>query len=562
MKRSAATNHDSLRGFGLQAQPAQRGNSQFRHGLAAVQYLTAPKAWLIFILVLLWPKPASLLAAQPAVFDVVVYGATPSGIIAAITVAVEGYSVVLLNPESHLGGMMSNGLGRTDVGAPGLVGGKAREFFRRLGAHYHTAIAWNFEPHVAEAVFESWLKETTVVVVPNCRLKKCTLRDQAITAISTNRGQYQARIYLDASYEGDLMAAAGVSYRVGREGAEVYNEALAGVRAASKEHQFTVPISPFTKKGKLLPLIDSGSPEVAGTGDAKVQAYTYRLCFSKDPRNQRPFRRPPHYRPSRYQLLKRYLASKPDLTLDALLLIFPLPNNKADVNNRGPISTDYLGGSWRYPEAGRRARNAIEREHRRYIQGYLYFLATDSSVPASIREQLNRWGLAADEFPDNDNWPRQLYIREARRMIGVHVLTQSEIQFGKQHEDTIGMGAYNMDSHHVQRFVRDGIVVNEGDFQVPVRPYQIPYRSMLPRKQECGNLLVSVCVSASHVAYASLRMEPHYMVMGQSAGTAASLAIETGKSLHDLDIRLVHQNLREQSQVLTLSERIASDAER
>lgn len=491
---------------------------------------------------------------EPITCDVLVYGGTSAGITAAIAAAGEGLEVCLIEPSRHVGGAISGGLCRTDHGRKGVIGGLSREFFERLGTHYGEPITWYPEPHVAEDVFLDWLREAGVRVVYEKRIDTVQKQSGHLQALTTLDGtRFTADLFIDASYEGDLLPRAGISYTWGREGQDVYGESLAGRREYSKYHQFSVPVSPYDGNGELLPFVYGGDPGEPGEGDQKVQAYNFRLCMTKDKDNMVPFPRPEGYEPGRYELLRRYLAAKPGLTVPELMNPVFTKNGKTDTNNNGPFSTDYIGGSWDYPEAGYEEREEIWEEHKRYVQGFLFFLANDPSVPPALHAEMNTWGLAKDEFTDNGNWPYQLYIREARRMLGEYVVRQADLQTDRSKPDSIGMGSYNSDSHHVQRIpAEDGAVINEGDMQVPVLPYEIPYRAILPKREECENLLVPVCVSASHVAYSSMRMEPQYMIMGHAAGIAAAFALEEDVPVQEINVEALRTKLREQRQILSL----------
>ena len=506
--------------------------------------------------------PALSLAA-PQTYDVVVYGATAGGVIAAITAAREGASVALLEPKRFIGGMTTGGLGRTDFGRKETIGGYSLEFYRRVGTHYREKVSWYFEPHLAESVLTEMLAETKVRVFFLHRLlERNGVRKQGmrIEEIRLDDGSsFRGRVFIDATYEGDLMAQAGVSYTVGRESEKEYHESLAGVRPKDKHHQFDFPISAFDAHGRLLPEIQKEPPGEIGAGDKKVQAYNFRLCLSSDPANQFPVPKPEGYDPRDYALLLRLIQAWPEYhrkrpaRMSDLLDVGAIPNHKTDVNNKGPFSTDYIGKNWDYPEASYRRRAQIWQEHINYTAGLLYFLAHDPEVPETLRTEVNGWGLARDEFPRTNHWPHQLYVREARRMIGEFVMTQRDIQTELTKEDAIGMGSYNSDSHNVQRYVQFGRTVqNEGNMEVPVHPYQIPYRVMLPQRNQATNLLVPVCVSASHVAYSTLRMEPVYMIMGQAAGTAAKLAIEAKAPVQNVDPGILREKLRAAGAVLKL----------
>lgn len=514
--------------------------------------------------------PAWCFATQS--YDVVVYGGTAGGVIAAVSAAEQGLSVALLEPGRHVGGMVSGGLGKTDHGRKSVIGGMSREFFERVGKHYNEPITWYFEPHVAEKVFKDWLQEANVKVIFNQRVDSVTRSDPLgrvngkpagprITSIRMKSGkEFSARVFIDSSYEGDLMARSGISYTVGREGADQYGESLAGVRAHSQYHQFKAKVSPCDDQGNLLPGVYGGERGEPGQGDHKVQAYNFRICLSNQPDNQVPFPKPADYDPARYELLKRYLQAEPELKINEIMIISMLPNGKTDINNRGAVSSDHIGASWDYPEADYERRQEIWDDHVSYVQGWLYFLANDPGVPKHLQDEINKWGLAKDEFVDTDHWPHQLYIREARRMIGEYVMHQSDLQTERTKPDSIGMGSYNSDSHHVQRIATaDGGVVNEGDMQVPVRPYEIAYRTIVPKREQCSNLLVPVCFSASHVAYSSLRMEPQYMIMGHAAGLAAAHAIRNDTPMADVDIAWLQDKLRERRSVLNLSQAIPDD---
>lgn len=498
------------------------------------------------------PHPPS---GKESKYQVVVYGATASGAIAAIAAAKDGLRVALVEPGGHIGGMVSGGLGATDVTNKSTIGGMSRQFFVRVGHEYGKGISWQFEPHIAEKVLRQWLEEAGVKVFLGSRLNRVQKDNLKLTAIEMeNRLSFSADVFIDASYEGDLLAKDGVSYTVGREAKSTFGESLAGTQQVSPRHQFDVPVSPYDASGKLLPLVTGDSAGAAGMEDRKVQAYTYRLCMTKDKGNQVPFNKPPGYSPDHYELLRRYLMlERGSLSLDSLMDLVPIPNGKTDTNSRGPISTDLIGGSWSYPEADYAERDLIKEAHKNYIQGFLYFLANDPSVPEKLQSETKKWGLAKDEFTDNDNWPYQLYIREARRMIGSYIITQADLQTNRTKADAIGLGSYNSDSHHVQRLATpQGTTVDEGNIEVPLEPYEIPYRGIIPKANECTNLLVPVCLSASHVAYSSLRMEPQYMIMGQSAAEAAYLSIKRATPVQQVNVAELQDRLRARGQVITL----------
>jgi len=511
---------------------------------------------------------APLLAAPPQAgrsYDLVVYGGTAGGVLTAVSAAREGLGVVLLEPGSHLGGMVAGGLSATDYGKKEAIGGYALEFFWRLGNHYGMRrygqdAAWYFEPHIGEQVLKEMASEAGVTVLYHHRLReKEGVRKEGtrVTQIVMENGSaFAGKIFADCSYEGDLMAQAGISYTWGREGVDRYGESLAGVRDRTPFHQFKVNISPYDSGGKLLPEVAAEPAGPVGSADRKVQAYNFRLCLTRDRNNQVPFPKPADYDPRRYELLSRLLAATVAQTGRApkfgeLANPVNLPVGKADTNNNGPFSTDYIGKNWAYPEADYATRERIRQDHLDYTAGFFYFLAHDPRVPESLRSEVNEWGLAKDEFTDSANWPGQLYIREARRMIGEYVMIQKDLQTELTKPDPVGMGSYNSDSHNIQRIVTgDGYVMNEGDMQVAVKPYQIPYRVMTPKRGEASNLLVPVCVSASHVAYSSLRMEPQYMIMGQAAGVAAKMAVVGKLAVQDIDSAALTRTLVGQGAVI------------
>lgn len=445
-------------------------------------------------------------------FDVVVYGATASGVMAAIAAATGGCRVVLIEPGRHVGGMVSGGLGWTDRGDERVIGGLTRTFYERVGARYGTG-PWEIlgpEPHVAESIFRAWLREANVEVAFEARLEAVGRWGQSIDQVVTaNGGGFRGSVFIDASYEGDLLAGAGVRYAVGRESVSRYGESWAGRQPIRADpHQFSVPVSPFLdeRTAQMLPLIHDRPLAAVGDGDGGIQSYCYRLCLTDRPDKRIPFSRPDDYDPADYELLRRFLvATAPALHVDQLLNVGNrLPNDKVDANSKGPISTNVLDGSnWAYPEADHGRRAQIQGHHLRYTQGLMYFLASDTGVPMPIRAEMSRWGLCADEFIDTGHWPHQLYVRDARRMTGEYVLTQHDLDRERSHDDAVAMGSYNIDIREVQRVWIPGSdaadagprTVNEGYLTVPVKPYQVPYRSLLPRYGQCDNLLVPVCLS-------------------------------------------------------------------
>ncbi len=499
-------------------------------------------------------------------FDVVIYGGTASGVVAAYAAAREGSSVVLLEPGQHIGGMVTGGLSKSDFGNKNVIGGFAREMYRRLGVQYDgQRIMERFgEPHVVEAMMNSMLKASAAKLVFNSRLAEkngVTTRGPGLidTIKMENGATYKGKVFLDCTYEGDLMAQAGITYTIGRESMDKYGEALAGVRERTPIHQFTVDVKARDENGKLLPGIQAGPKGETGARDQKVQAYNFRIIATQRAGNKAPWPKPDNYDPKRYELLARTIKAmeakdgKAPACID-LMRMDKIQNDKIDINNYGAFSTDHIGASWNYPDGSYAERKAIWQDHYDYTAGFFYFLAHDDRLPKSLRDEMNTWGLAADEFQDAKHWPRQLYVREGRRMVGDFVMTQHDMQTNLTKADVIGMGSYMSDSHNVQRFENTrGFAENEGDMQIPVKkPYQIPYRVMLPRKQEARNLLVPVCMSASHAAYSSLRLEPQYMILGEAAGVAASMAIKAKSDVQDVPTNALTARLRKLDVIMEL----------
>ncbi|MCF6283810.1 MAG: FAD-dependent oxidoreductase [Candidatus Hydrogenedentes bacterium] len=499
-------------------------------------------------------------------YDVVVYGATAGGVVAAIAAANEGLNVALVEPRQHIGGMTSGGLGATDFGRKTVIGGMAREFYKRLGRHYGEEISWYFEPHKAEKELRAWLKEAKVSLYLGSRLGALEKSGTVIKSITLLNGtQFSAPIFIDCSYEGDFLPLANISYTWGRESSAQYDESLAGHIEYSEKHQFTVPVNPYDDEGKLLPLVYEGDDKKPGDADKKIQGYNFRLCMTQDKNNMVSWPKPEGYDPAEWEILRRYLAVMPGLKFGKLCNPVFMPKGKTDTNNNGPISTDFIGGSWGYPDGTYEEQAEIWAAHERYVKGFFYFLANDPSVPDALQTEARSWGLAKDEFVDTDNWPHQLYVREARRMIGSYVTRQKDLQEERHKDDSIGMASYNSDSHNVQRFAvtesplwpaGTPSLLNEGDMQVRVRPYDMPYRSFVPREKECTNLLVGSTFSASHVAYSSMRMEPQYMIIGQAAGIAAALAIKGSTSVQAVDIQALQDKLHAQGAILHLEETV------
>jgi hypothetical protein len=484
-------------------------------------------------------------------YDLVVYGGTAGGVMTAVAGARHGLSTVLLEPGQHLGGMVTGGLSGTDVGKIEVIGGMALEFYWRAGRHYQMErhlqqLAWMPEPGVGEKIMREMLAEAKVTVLTGHRLveKRGVVKQggRISEVVMENGARFAGKVFADCSYEGDLMAQAGVSYTFGREATGQYGESLAGVQAHTENHQFAVDIPAKDARGEVLPEISQEPRGEPGTADKRIQAYNFRVIATKVPANRVPWPKPAGYDPKRFELLARYLKAltaymgRP-LTFNEVGLIRVIPNGKADLNNRGGFSTDFIGKNYEYPEGSYAVRARIWQEHVDYQQGLYYFLANDPRVPAELQAEAKEWGLAKDEFVDTANWPNQLYVREARRMTGDFVATQKDLQTDLKKADVIGMGSYNSDSHNVQRHITPtGIVLNEGNMEVPVQPYQIPYRVLVPKAAEAENLLVPVCFSASHVAYSSLRMEPQYMILGHAAGVAAALAVQKNVSVQAVPV--------------------------
>ncbi|MCX6333007.1 MAG: FAD-dependent oxidoreductase [Bacteroidia bacterium] len=517
--------------------------------------------------------------------DVIIYGGTSSAVATAVQVKRMGRSVIIVSPDKHPGGLSSSGLGFTDTGNKEVIGGIAREFYQLIYQHYQKPGSWKwqkqseygnkgqgssaidgekrtlwiFEPHVAEEAFEKMISENKIRVFRDEWLDRETgvlKKDGKIITIRTLSGKtFKGRIFVDATYEGDLMASAGVSYTVGRESNSIYKETWNGVQKGifHHGHYFKDKIDPYKIPGDpssgLLPRISSIVPGENGSGDNKIQAYCFRLCLTQNTENSLPIEKPDGYDSTQYELLVRLSETRWD---EFFGKYDPIPNAKTDVNNHGPFSYDNIGMNWDYPEASYERRKEIINEHILYQKGLLYFMATDLRLPASVRETMNKWGFAKDEFTDNGNWPYNIYVREARRMTGEYIMTENDVLGKRTVPRPAGMGSYTMDSHNVQRYVTpEGFVQNEGDIGVkPERPYQIDLGSIMPKEKECSNLLVTVCVSCSHIAFGSIRMEPVFMILGQSAGTVAAMALEKHKSIHGLKYEEIKSKLESDGQIL------------
>lgn len=488
-----------------------------------------------------YPVPAAV-PAQVIEADVCVYGGTPGGVSAAVQSARMGKKAVLVVFRRHVGGMTSGGLTATDIGNRNAIGGFANEIYAKIGK------TRGFKPSEAEDAFLHFLKEAGVTVYYEHRLKDVTKEGNRITSVSFENGNsVKAKMFVDATYEGDLYAKAGVSFHVGRESNATYGETINGVQFRNS-HNFNVKVDPYVKPGDpssgLLPTISAEDPGKAGEGDKLIQAYNFRFNLSNAP-NRIPFPKPEGYDRNRYAVYERYVKAHPKPPV-------PFQLHNGDCNNTGGFSTDHIGANYEWPEGDYETRERIFQDHVNYQKGLAWFAANDPEVPVEIRDRVNAFGLLAGEFPETGGWPHELYVREGRRMISEYVMTEHECRSLRIPEDPIGLAAYTMDSHNTQRVVINGAVRNEGDVQVRVpRPYSISYRSIVPKESECANLLVGVCLSSSHMAYGSIRMEPVFMILGQSAATAASLAIDAGTPVQKVDYAKLKERLLADKQILT-----------
>ncbi|MDA0989203.1 MAG: FAD-dependent oxidoreductase [Verrucomicrobia bacterium] len=506
--------------------------------------------------------------------DICVYGGTAAGVVAAVKAAALGCSAIILHPGQVLGGMTTGGLGQTDFGKVHTIGGMARQFYRDLGAAYGRDEEWCFEPHVAQSVVNRYVQAAGVPVQYGQFLEQVEMGAGRIRRIRMLGGlQVEARVFIDATYEGDLLAKAGVSYTVGRESNSIYGETINGVQIREK-HQFSHAVDPYVRPGEsgsgLLPRVNAQDAAPMGTGDNRIQAYNFRMCMTDDPDLRIPWERPSSFTDLEYELARRWFRGEKDGYNDQLPNYEGLPQDlpkkfdlltertangfyKTDTNNHGPVSSDFIGANYAWPEATYAERERIFQAHVAYQMGHYWFLANDDAIPDRYRTVYRRFGLARDEFMDTGHWPHQLYVREARRMVADYVLNEHDTQHRRQPEDPVGMGSYAMDSHNCQRVVRDGRVLNEGDVQLPpAAPYGISYRSIVPRRGECQNLLVPICLSASHIAYGSVRMEPVFMILGESAAIAATLAIRHDLAVQDIPYTTLRPGLEAAGQVLAL----------
>lgn len=523
--------------------------------------------------------------------DILIYGGTPTGIMAAIQASNMGKKAMIIEPGHRLGGVMSGGLGWSDIGNKETIGGLSLEFFQNVYNYYQDESVWKsqtfssyelrgnhaikeggpmwtFEPEVAQKILKQMIASAPVKieVIYNERLDLdhgVQKNDGKISEIQMESGQrYKAKFFLDASYEGDLMALSGVSYHVGRESRDTYNEPLAGVlgptiNVRQPKQFFGSDVSPYDDEGNLLPTIQDIPMGEPGQGDHKIQAYNFRACLTTDDQNKFPIERPTGYDSIQYELLYRYIQAHKLQSIKQVLTISPIPNLKTDINDGGhgcAFSTDYNGMNWDFPEGDYETRKQIWQEHYDFTIGLFYFLGNDRRLPESMRREMLRYGLPMDEYVETGHWTPQMYIRETRRMIGEHVLIQQDCQKQVTKEKSIGLASYGPDSHHVQRIVYNGEVVNEGNFLEPHKSYEIPIGVILPKKEECTNLLVPVCVSSSHIAFGSIRMEPVFMIMGQSAAAVACLALDHNTNPQELDYSMIREQLIKDQQLLKLAD--------
>ena len=532
-----------------------------------------------------------------AAFDIVIYGSSPAAIAAAVQAKRMGRRAVVVSPETRIGGLTTGGLGQTDIGNKAAFGGIALEFYKAVAAYYAEPShwtrqrpesyfpdgqcagskgkesMWTFEPSAALAILEGWERREGLDIRRGQGLDReqgVEKKNGRIVSIRTLSGRvYCGKVFIDATYEGDLMAAAGVSYMVGREANAVYGETLNGNQPGqARYHQLNPGTDPYVVKGDpksgLLPCIEPYDPNLkVGDGDRRVQAYCFRMCLTDDPENRIPFKKPEGYDERDYELLFRHLARAPLGGSGMPWINSKMPNRKTDTNNRTGFATDFIGQNWSWPEASYAEREKILAAHLKYQKGLMWTLANHPRVPEKIRNEVSRWGTCKDEFKDGlgDGWQRQLYVREARRMIGSYVMTEHNCWGDAKAPMPVAMGAYQMDSHHVRRYVgADGFAHNEGDVEVKVdrntgkrfSPYPIGYGAVVPKRGECTNLIVPVCLSASHIAFGSIRMEPVFFALGQVAGTAASLAVAHGVEVQDVPYGELASRLVADGQVIAL----------
>ena len=514
-----------------------------------------------------------LLLARPAraaEADVIVYGATPGGFCAAIAAAREGAKVVLIEPSAHVGGVNTGGLSFSDSNQTvrSTLLGLFEEWHLRVAADYaargvklpyDVAVkdnsVWTYEPHVAARVTDAMLKEAGVKILTKQPLEGVEKNGARIVGLRTTAGIHTAKIFIDATYEGDLMARAGVVWHIGRESRDEYGESFAG-RQYPKEK---MAINGFDANGLPLPFITSVRPGDDQAGEETVMVYSFRLCLTKNPANRIPFPAPKAYDPARFELVRRYFQKYPNAPLPWDL--YPLPGDKFDANNGigKMFSMGLVGEANGWCASDSKGRAALWEKHKQYTLEFYQFLTTDDAVPAKIRATMVELGLCRDEFPETDHWSPQLYVREGRRMDGRYTLTQKDIIDDPKKEDAIAVSSFPIDSHDCRRIALPDGVINEGTIypvRIPGRrhgyAYHVPYRAITPSASECTNLLVPVALSATHVAYSSVRVEPTWMAIGQSAGIAAALAAKAGVSVQALEYAQLRARLLAQHQVLDL----------
>lgn len=511
--------------------------------------------------------------------DLVVYGGTSAGVTAAVQAAKMGKSVVLISPNKHLGGMTSNGLGWVDVNNPQAIGGITNLFFNHVWEYYQRPSSWVWEaqhpikgqlmklhpqdkrmwvlePHIGERIFNAMVAAANVLVVRNESLNRrdgVTMIDRRILQITMESGRvFSGKMFIDATYEGDLMAASNISFIVGREPNTCYNETINGIQPNSTS------IDPYRVRGDpssgLLPRICSDIGGNPGDGDEGVPAYNYRMCLTDLPENRVFIEKPPGYDERDYEMLFRVIES--NVAINSFFKLDLLPNRKTDSNNSGLVSTDYVGMSWNYPEADYSTRRQIAKEHELWQRGLVWTLQHHQRVPTEIQTYYAPWGLPKDEFADNNHWPYELYVREARRMVSAVVIDEQAALGNTPVLDSIGLASYNMDSHCVRYILTSSnfLGTDGGTFEKVLDPYPLSYQAIIPLRTECENILVPVCLSASHAAYGSIRMEPTFMILGQSAASAASLAIDLGVSVQDVPYTTLQQQLIADGQVLNWNE--------
>lgn len=497
--------------------------------------------------------PISALAQRQ--FDLLIYGATPAGIMAAVAAKEEGASAVIIEPTDHIGGMVTAGLGASDICNESTIAGLSRKFFESLGKKYGRSIAWRFEAHLADQVFSEIIAQHKIEILKQTRISAVSKQGRRISAAKLSSGaEISAKVFIDATYEGDLLPLSGVSYALGRESRAEYGESLAGVTVPGKpeKHSFPPSVSALTPDGKLLAHVTKEELGSKGSGDRKIPAYNFRPCLTNDQNNKITFSKPANYDPKEYELVARTMLAKPTFSLSDVLNTLKIPNNKIDLNNSGPFSTDLIGGSAEYPEASYEKRREIWERHKSYIQGLLYYLMSDEHVLPKVRQIMTEWGICADEFKKSNNWPAQLYVRAARRMLGEYVMKQSDLRRNRTKEDSVGLASCPIESHHVQRVVVNGAPVNEGYLLVKINPYEISYRALLPKPEQAENLLVPVTLSSTHIAYSSIRMEPVYMILGESAGVAAAMSLKNDGRVASIDIAEFQAKLLSRGQRIKL----------